>query len=104
MWQTVLLQLSALLTWCQAHPTESLETALLVWSVLNVLWAQLPRPKNPTAQRLWDGIHSVLQLAVTHSSEPGTFRLPWFLRLILRSGVLPAGPTEARPEQATKPE
>jgi len=74
--------------WVVAHPAQAIVYA---WMVFNVLWAQLPQPKNPTLARLWNFSHAFLQLVVTNADKPGTFTLPWLIKEAV--GVLSSPPT-----------
>lgn len=71
------------IAWAQAHPGTVIEYLLAMWAIANVVWSQWPRPKSAKAERIWGVIHSLLQLVVTHSTAPGTFTLPWLVRLLV---------------------
>ena len=78
--QTVLHEFVIAWAWIAAHPYL---TVFGLWTVTNVLWAQLPKPKNPKVSAVWDWTHAVLQLVVTHKAEPGTFTWPSLARLLI---------------------
>ncbi len=113
--------LASVLAWAQAHPGTVIEYLLALWAIVNVVWSQWPRPKSAKAERIWGVIHSLLQLVVTHSTAPGTFTLPWLVRLLVSAPdplaqlpVLTVAPDPAgdsqhvvirpRDPQSTKPE
>jgi hypothetical protein len=71
------------LRWLAAHRQDAVDVVIFVWLGANLLWAEWPMPKSARARRIWRLVHSVLQLVVTHRSEPGTFTLPWLARIAL---------------------
>ena len=88
--------------WVLDNPGESLQVLLILWGVVNVIWAQIPKPKDPRAQRVWMLIHHVLLLAVTSSRSPGTFTWPSVMRAI--GGELLSSPDPfADPTQHVSP-
>lgn len=63
-----------------AHPYETLVVA---WLICNALWAQLPAPKSPGLFKMWRAVHALLGLAVTHTTERGTFAVPALVRVFV---------------------
>ena len=84
--------------WVAAHPFETVQGVLLVWGVLNVLWAQLPKPTSPFGIAVWKWTHTIFLLVSTHASAGGTFTWPSLIRAVM-AGLLnqpapdPFGPT-----------
>lgn len=77
--------IQALFAWLQAHPETTAAGVLGILALLNIAWAQLPKPASPGMQKAWVFIHDALQLVVTHNSQPGTFTLPSIVRLFVKS-------------------
>jgi len=74
---------------------------LTFYALVNIVWAQSPKPTSPVAIRIWATIHFVLQLIVTHKDEPGTFTWPGVLRIFSESilkTAIPRAPTNDPPE------
>ena len=69
--------------WIKAHPAECVQYLAAAWAIANVLWAQWPKPKSPKAQAIWQWVHTIMQLVVTHSSAAGTFTWPAIIRSVL---------------------
>jgi hypothetical protein len=62
---------------------------MLVWVVLNLLWAQVPRPEDERLEKIWRLIHHVFGLIVTHATTKGTFTWPFFLFYLAKNLNLP---------------
>ncbi len=77
--------IQAMFAWAQAHPETTAFVVLGLLGLLNIAWAQLPKPASPGMQKAWVFIHDALQLVVTHSSQPGTFTLPSVVRLFVKA-------------------
>ena len=73
--------------WIQDHPEAFVQLLVLVWAVLNVIWAQWPKPHSLPGQRVWKVIHGVFGLVATHATTRGTFTWPSLLRALV-VGVL----------------
>jgi len=67
--------------WVLANPWM---TACIIYAVLNLAYAQLPKPKNPTLASIWEKVHWFLGLIVTHKDEIGTFSAPRILLWLVK--------------------
>lgn len=77
--------------WLQAHPDFALQAVVIAWGLLNVVWAQLPKPQSEKWQKVWVWTHHLLQLIVTHASDKGTFTWPSLVRLLMVDAGSPFG-------------
>ncbi len=68
--------------WVQANPWL---TMFFAYTLVNVLYAQLPRPKDERLAWAWDKLHWALGLIVTHKTEIGTFQWPKLILWLLAS-------------------
>lgn len=60
-----------------------MQVLLAVWGVAQLIWAQWPKPHSEKASKIFNAIHSVFLMIVTHSSAPGTFTWPAVVRWII---------------------
>lgn len=86
--------------WVKANPWT---TFFAFYAVLNVLYAQLPKPKNPKLLRIWELSHWMFQVVLTNAKDAGTLTWPGLLRSVLRALAGVSNQDFDRPEAATNP-
>ena len=75
-----MLMLATIFAWIKANPVMCVLVAALV---LNVLFAQLPKPTTERGLKIWNFFRTIGLVFSTHSTEPGTFTWPMVLKWIL---------------------
>lgn len=89
--------------WIKANPWETIQWIIFVWSILNIVWAQWPRPKSPKAEVIWKFVHHVFQLIVTAAQAKGTFTWPLLARVLLRGMLTAPDPFEVPKTSSDQP-
>lgn len=76
--------------WILANPGSVFQIILILYTIGNVIWAQMPRPKSVWGQKVWLFSRGFFQFIVTHKSEQGTFTWPALIKLFIEAakGVL----------------
>jgi hypothetical protein len=66
--------------WVSSHPVEA---GLLFLAFMNVVMAQIPKPKISFGLTVYNLISRTLLIVSTHKDEPGTFTWPWLIKIFL---------------------
>ena len=86
--------------WVMAHPVQA---GLFFLMFMNVLMAQIPKPKSAFGLTVYNLANRVLLIVSTHKDEPGTFTLPWLIKIFLEPQKPATATNDPAPPAALTP-